>query len=338
MLHALNDLTLELTNKCFQNCSYCSSSSSHEDNVRLSFDTVIRVLDDFASLGGRIVELSGGEPLVYEKINETIDCAKERGFQIHLFTSANLPNQEINSDALKKVDRIYVNLQAPNRMIHDHLTGIPGSFNQTVNFIRECKTEGKWVGTHLVPLPMNIDEIGEYVELARLLKLDGISLLRFVKQGRGKRNTMSLNNDEILHLFSEVEKYREIKDLQFKVGCPLDFGFIFRRERSATPCLSGITRCVIRPNGNVIPCPAFKDAKSFVAGNVNHGSLKDIWQESYIFKQMRDFSPEKLRGFCSSCSFLTICKGRCHAQRYYPYGDIYMGPDPYCPLSLLRPK
>jgi len=338
MKPALTDLTLELTEKCFQSCLYCSSNSSASGNICLPFETVKRVLDDFYFLGGKVVELSGGEPLAYQKIYETIDYASKKGFEIHLFTCAYLPNGKIDFDMLNNVDRFYVNLQAPNSFVHDYLARSAGSFSRVINFVRECKKKGKWVGAHLVPLGANIDEIDEYIELAERLKLDNVSLLRFVQQGRGKENLLSLNNDEILHLFTLIEKYKNSRFSEFKVGCPLDFGFVYKKARSAVPCTAGISRCVIRPNGNVIPCPAFKDSAEFIAGNVNSDFLINIWIKSPVFRMLRNFDYKKLGDICATCSFLDVCKGRCHAQRYHSNKDLYKGPDPYCPLMLSKTR
>lgn len=330
----LTDLTLDLTEKCFQQCLYCSSDSSAMKHESLSFETAQRVLDDFYFLGGRVVELSGGEPLSYEKIYEIIDYASNKGFEIHLFTCAFLPKKSIDFDRLDNVDRFYVNLQAPTEAVHDYLAQSRGSFKRVLNFVNDCKKRSKWIGTHLVPLSLNIDEIDEYVKMAELLKLDNVSLLRFVKQGRGKERSLSLNNDEIQHLFLLIEKYKNHPILEFKAGCPLDFGFIYSKAQSACPCASGISRCVVRPNGNVIPCPAFKDCLDFTAGNVNRDSLMDIWIKSAAFKRLRSFDYRKLGGICRTCSFLEVCRGRCHAQRYHFNGSLYKGPDPYCPLKL----
>ncbi|MDH5415254.1 MAG: radical SAM protein [Flavobacteriaceae bacterium] len=335
MSPALNELTLELSQRCFQNCLYCSSGSSSTDNIQLSFDTIKRVLDSFSALGGKVVELSGGEPLCFEKINETVEYASKKGFQVNLFTCAYSPNKKIDIDKLDGVDRFYLNLESPNKIVHDYLTSSPGSFDRVISFIKECRAKGKWVGTHLIPLALNIDEIDEYLKLAKLLKLDNVSLLRFVPQGRGRNHILSLNNDEILQLFSIIEKHKKIDALDFKIGCPLDFRFLYRKSKTVIRCESGISRCVIRPNGNIIPCPAFKDAEEFVAGNVNDKSLVDIWKKSHVFKKLRNFQHEKLKGLCRDCSFLNICRGRCHAQRWHHYGDLYLGPDPYCPLRII---
>ena len=236
-------------------------------------------------------------------------------------------------DNLSKVNRFYVNLQGPTKTIHDHLTKTPGSFDQVISLIKELKKRGKWVGTHFIPMSINIDEIEEYIELAKKLDLDNVSLLRFVEQGRGRQNALSLNPDETSQLLNNIEKFRVSEKPEFKIGCPLDFGFIFKKGRSAIPCKAGISRCVIRPDGDVVPCPAFKDTKELIVGNVKQDSLINIWNTSAIFKALRKKECVKIKGACSSCSFWAICKGRCPAQRLLFYGAFDSGPDPYCPLG-----
>lgn len=329
----IQDLTIELLQKCFQDCIYCSSNSSDDQETQIPIEKVFEIIDDFKELGGRTIELSGGEPLAYKHIHEVIKYLKSKQIDIHLFTCCYIPEGVINWEIIELVDRIYVNLQAPNAEIHDYLTRTPGSFERVIQFITKCKSLGKWVGTHIIPLPHNINEIDDYVILASELGVDNISLLRFVVQGRGAEK-LQLNQEEILQLHDIIQKYYgKIDNMEFKIGCPLDFQFIFQRRKKANPCKSGIGRCVIRPNGNVIPCPAFKDSPEQVAGNIFEKSLKEIWEFSELFQSLRNFEINNLKGQCKDCSFLNVCKGRCHAQRIHSYGDILQGPDPYCPIK-----
>lgn len=331
----IKDITLDLLQKCYQNCLFCSSNSSKDQNTQLEYDVVKNVLREFNILGGKIVEFSGGEPLAYYKINELIKYAKDLGLETHLFTCCQIPKR-INYNLLDNIDKIFINLQAPNRELHDYLTDKRGSFERTIEFIKISKEKGKWIGTHFIPLKYNIDEIDDYIKLTQNLKLDNISLLRFVTQGRGKSNKLELNSDEILQLHALIGKYSGLDKPHFKIGCPLDFQFIYNKTMNAKPCVSGISRCVVRPNGNIIPCPAFKDAQEFIAGNVYNNSFTKIWDSGEIFQKIREFDYAKLTGLCSSCNFLSICKGRCHAQRLHIFKNIYKGPDPYCPLYLTK--
>jgi radical SAM protein with 4Fe4S-binding SPASM domain len=321
-----------LTQKCLQHCLYCSSNSSSKKKSHLSFNTVKAVLDDFYCLGGKIVELSGGEPLLYDHIEETINYASNIGLNVQLFTSSCFENA-VDIGKLKNVDKFYVNLQAPNKATHDYLTQTPGSFDRVLKLIKNLKAEGKWVGTHIIPLSMNIDELDEYVALAEHIGIDNVSLLRYVEQGRGKQNILSLNPDEIQHLFSFIMKNKENSQPEIKAGCPLDFSFTYKKGQTPVQCKAGISRCVIRSTGHVIPCPAFKDEEKFIAGNIKEKNLIEIWNTSKVFRQLRNFQFQKLQGPCRKCPFLVACKGRCTAQRLLTKMDLNKGPDPYCPLQ-----
>ncbi len=331
MVANIQEITIELLQRCYQNCKYCSSNSNRVQNIMLPFEKIIEIIDDFTILGGKIVELSGGEPLDYPYLSEVINYLKNKDIQIHFFTCCYHLKNEIDWDLIQKVDRVYVNLQAPNSELHDFLTNNPGSFDNVTDFIKKSKERGKWIGTHIIPLPYNIGEFDEYVELAKKMKLDNISLLRYVVQGRGS-SSLKLSSEEILQLHSLITKYSKEKSIEVKYGCPLDFQFIYSRKQQVKPCLSGIERCVIRPNGNIIPCPAFKDTPSFVAGNIHERSLLDTWNNSELFNELRNFNENRLEGICEKCSFLSLCKGRCHAQRIHTHDNLYLGPDPYCPI------
>ena len=63
-----------------------------------------------------------------------------------------------------------------------------------------------------------------------------------------------------------------------------------------------------------------------VAGNVREKSLKEIYMESAVFKDLKD--PEKLKGKCGRCEFRYICGGS-RARAYAVYGD-YLAQEPRC--------
>jgi radical SAM protein with 4Fe4S-binding SPASM domain len=63
-----------------------------------------------------------------------------------------------------------------------------------------------------------------------------------------------------------------------------------------------------------------------VAGNVREMSLKEIYNESKIFKDLKD--PEKLKGKCGRCEYRRICGGS-RARAFALTGD-YLTQEPRC--------
>jgi radical SAM protein with 4Fe4S-binding SPASM domain len=87
-------------------------------------------------------------------------------------------------------------------------------------------------------------------------------------------------------------------------------------------CLGGTGFCFISKTGDIYPC-GYLPAK---AGNIREKSFKEIWEESDLFRDLRD--PKKLKGKCGRCQYKVTCGG-CRARAFAKYGD-YLEAEPYC--------
>ncbi|NLI29650.1 MAG: SPASM domain-containing protein, partial [Nitrospiraceae bacterium] len=63
-------------------------------------------------------------------------------------------------------------------------------------------------------------------------------------------------------------------------------------------------------------------------------SFRDIWENSELFRQLRDFKSYK--GKCGQCEFVNVCGG-CRARSYAVTGD-YLDPEPFCNYQPTRVK
>ena len=61
-------------------------------------------------------------------------------------------------------------------------------------------------------------------------------------------------------------------------------------------------------------------------GNVKNESIVDIYRNSPLFREIRDY--DRLKGKCGVCEFKNICGGS-RARSYAVTGD-YMESEPYC--------
>ncbi|MBT9140841.1 MAG: putative mycofactocin radical SAM maturase MftC [Dehalococcoidia bacterium] len=97
-------------------------------------------------------------------------------------------------------------------------------------------------------------------------------------------------------------------------------------------CEAGWTDLCISAGGSVYGCvPAINS--SFVAGDLNNASLREIWTESKILNWFREIVPQVVgqREPCCDCVCCPICAGGCRISALYLTGDR-MAPDPRCPL------
>ena len=80
----MKELTLEITNRCYQNCPWCSSSSipngEHVDDRVFSF---LKAYSDECD----VVRFSGGEPTLHPRLPFFLKYADELGYEIVLMTN-----------------------------------------------------------------------------------------------------------------------------------------------------------------------------------------------------------------------------------------------------------
>jgi radical SAM protein with 4Fe4S-binding SPASM domain len=93
-------------------------------------------------------------------------------------------------------------------------------------------------------------------------------------------------------------------------------------------CIAGQLICLIDVDGNVLPCSYFPKP----TGNIKKQPFKDIWENSRLFKELRDFKGYK--GKCGICEYINVCGG-CRARAYAISGD-YLDEEPFC--SYIPPK
>lgn len=87
-------------------------------------------------------------------------------------------------------------------------------------------------------------------------------------------------------------------------------------------CLAGTGVCFISHEGEVFPCGYLP----VMAGDLRKQSFREIWDDSEVFRVLRDTG--NLKGKCGCCEFRNLCMG-CRARAFAANGD-YMSEEPFC--------
>jgi len=342
-----NKLTLEIIKKCFNKCVHCSAFVSEEDSKKvMTEDKAMGVVDQFSGMGGVTLNLTGGEPLLHPHLFDIAKYAKKKNLKVGLFTcgkfSEGAPTKEEQSTIIEKIvetefDNIEMALHAPSAEMHDSITDVPGSFKRIYQFIKELASRTDRLEINFVPMQINAEELPEVVQFVASLGVRELNVLRFMAQGRGRENKewLYLTNAQMVRLSKVALQLMNErgKNPNIRIGHPGDFTFLVDKKRIPDPCSAGISQCMVKVNGDVIPCPAFGELPEWVAGNAFSDTLSHVWNESQIFFSLRKFNPRNLRGKCRRCRSLKLCRGRCPAERIRQNRDLYEGPDPGCPKA-----
>ena len=97
-------------------------------------------------------------------------------------------------------------------------------------------------------------------------------------------------------------------------------------------CLAGTSVCFISNEGAVYPCGYLPVS----AGDIRVQSFADIWNDSPVFRELRD--PDALGGKCGECRYQALCGG-CRARAYAATGS-FLAEEPFCsyqPATDIRP-
>lgn len=315
------------TKRCNLYCKHCYRDSSNEYfRGELNTDEGKKLIEEIAKSGFRILILSGGEPLMRDDIYELSSYARKSGIIPVLGTNGTLITENVAKN-LKKAGIMAagVSLDYLDEEKHDNFRNLKGSFNKTIEGIRNCLKEGIRVQINTTVTKDNKEGILDIIDFSKEIGATSNHPFFLVEVGRGKNlKKEALNSKEYIDMINKIlDKQSEI-DIELKPTCAPQFMSLAKKRgvnmRFSRGCIAGIGYCCILPNGDVHICPYLPK----VVGNVREDSFDRIWRESEIFNELRDF--KKYKGRCGSCKDISICGG-CRARAYISTGD-YLGEDP----------
>lgn len=312
----LNEITIELTQKCPNQCIYCSSHSNIEKTEALDFETVCKIIGDAKLLGAKTINLSGGEPFLRADIAKIVDYIHTQGIGIRVYTSGiYCTNGQYSSipvallEAVKdKINAVIFNYEAIDTELYATIMGTePANMYLLEETIKNAIALDIPVEAHLVPMHCNYRKIPEVLNKLFSMGVKNISILRLVPQGRVMENKelVVLSSDEQEDLQQILSKSDEIYKGKIRLGLPF--------SSKSVACGTGSVKLTIRYDGYVFPCEAFKDKMmgiddGITPENVKDNSLKDIYENSAYLRRIREGMKAYLEQNHIECCFGQYCR------------------------------
>ncbi len=311
----LTEMCFEITAVCPMACLHCSSfdigQNRFDTRAMIPLEKIKEVVRDFRALGGEVLQISGGEPLLHPHLFEALRFSKDLDIQVRLYTSGlvGLKQKDIRpidtdfATRLKEtgVDRLIFNLQGATPETHEAVTKTPGSFEICCSSIVASKSVNLWVGIHFVPMKSNSTELEDLAALAEQLSVDELAVLRFVPQGRGEfyRERLQLSPEEMRILGERLLAIKaRHKKPRIRSGSPMNFLQKIDSRYQPVQCSAGRSTCNITADGSIVPCPAFKKVSGFTVGNIFHQKLAEAWNTNPVLQILRTTPESELYGEC----------------------------------------
>lgn len=315
------------TNACNMYCKHCYRDAGARAEEELSTAEGLKLIDQIAGAGFKIMIFSGGEPLMRDDIFTLVTRARENGMRPVFGTNGTLITGEV-ARRLKESGAMAmgISLDSVHPDKHDEFRETPGAWQGAVDGMKACREAGLPFQVHTTVIDWNMHEVEALTDFAVETGAVGHHIFFLVPAGRAVNiEAESLRAEQYEELLERIMDKQRAVEIELKPTCAPQFMRIASqmgvKTRFSKGCLAGISYCIISPRGIVQPCAYL----NVPAGNVRETDFREIWQEAEIFKNLRT---ENYKGGCGACQYRKVCGG-CRARAYFYHGD-YMGEEPWC--------
>jgi AdoMet-dependent heme synthase len=333
----------ETTQACDLVCAHCRACAQPARSPReLSTTEAESLIDEVARMEVPVFVLTGGDPLKRPDIFKVVGYASQRGVRISLTPSATplLTREAIAKLKKAGLARLAVSLDGSTAAIHDAFRGVRGSFEWTLNAIRWARESGVPVQINTTITKRNLDDFEGMVRLLGSLDIVLWSVFFLVPTGRGRTADL-ISAEEFESVFERLYGISGRVPFDIKTTEAQHYRRYVAQRRAAARRNSGYAAERPQPgnftNGIGRAPRGINDGKGFVfishkgdvfpsgflpvaAGNIRSQSLETIYQNSPLFRALRNTS--NLKGKCGVCEFREICGGS-RSRAYALTGDPF---------------
>lgn len=278
----LNEVTVELLQKCNSNCLFCSSLSNQKSEHQIPLEKIYEIIDFCIERKALSINLSGGEPLLYKDLDKVVEYSISNKLKTTIYTSGNITNEIENFISKKKLDKsmlkFIINYPSIEKDVYQKLINSRDFSVEKVNlFIQNLVKEGFQTEVHIVPNGVNIQTLYETVNYLKSIGVRRVSFLKLVMQGRAvvNKELLQVRNDVLAKVLTQIVEDFEDSVFKIRLGIPLS-----NLSQERCECFAGIAKLIFRYDGTVFPCEAFKEApnnQKYILGSIYKDTLEEIW-------------------------------------------------------------
>ncbi len=292
-----NRVTVELTNNCNLKCAMCPRVYMESSKGYMSMPLFKKIIDEISTYNNiALVPFFRGESLLHPEFIEMMTYVKEKDISpVQLTTNATTLTEDI-AQALIDIELDFVSFSVDS-IDHDiyskirkgaDLQNVLKNIEKFSEIKRKRGQDKPEIQVSVVKTESTIDRIDEFVDFWQ----DRVDRVRVYEEHSKGGNYGSL---------------------------PKGYNVTSSEERR--PCLKPFSDFIIYWDGSAALCNHDWDRKDTI-GNVNHNSIKEIWQNDK-YKKIRDAhikNNDDLEELCKRCD---------HWKSYYveqhQIGELYVG-------------
>lgn len=260
------NVSWHITDRCNYNCEFCFRPVHGTEVTLIEAKTVI---DKLASIGLKKISWSGGEPLLWQGIEDLIEYTKKKGIVTMIISNGELMGERNKKKLMENLDWLNLPLEGPNAEMNELMTRKKGHFDRTIKLMEWANKNKIKLKINTVASRINKDEIINMVPLIKKYKVERWKIFQFYPirwVSRSNKGKFQMKESDFLRIKEEVEKLME------GFNCMVVFESNKDMDRSYF---------AIAPDASVFV--SYNGQDSFI-GNLLKDEVKLIWQNPLIDK------------------------------------------------------
>lgn len=323
-------MTVALTDACNLDCGHCwVDAGTRGPFVPAATEGLRQLFVEFARLGGRRLQLTGGEPLLHPDWRELLALAAAQDFERIVLQTNGLLLRPRDLQALAQVEparlRIQISLDGAGSQTHDLVRGA-GSFDMTLTCLRRLVEAGfaAQLSLFFTEMRHNLHELPELLVLAAALGIGEVRSGTLVPGGRATDGHLAPPRPEqYLELFERYRRDAAFRELYGRIGCvaALEWG---RTGKQVSDCCRFLATPYLTASGRLYPCLMCHAEPYSVAGVFDKGLTRALVEGIPRWTELQRIGRRRAATIaaCRACELHESCAAGCLGRTWGSCGDF----------------
>jgi MoaA/NifB/PqqE/SkfB family radical SAM enzyme len=311
----------ELTFRCNHLCTFCYNAP--EGRREMTTPEIFETLRKISEFGVLYLTLTGGEALCHKDFFKIAGEARRLGMALRIYSNGYLLADKAMAKRVAELKpmEVEISIHGAKPETHDALTRIKGSFEKTVQGLRNLKEAGIKVQLKCPITKLNQHELFQIRDLADELGFYMTFDAVITPKDDGNLDPLALRPDDDF-----LQKYWGEWYLDLHHGRLPPRTNHCASDGAEANCGTGRSGFTIDPYGNILPCVAFRRP---VANILEIDSFAAVWGGSPVLKEVRSLAVDARRKLNNheNGQYIQFCLGVAEKQvgdplGLYPQADL----------------